>query len=82
MFTVYILYSEKYQKTYIGFTSDLPKRLIGHNTLNTKGYTVKFRPWIVLHTEEYISKDRAMKREKWLKSGIAENGQRKISLVL
>ncbi|MFO7826670.1 MAG: GIY-YIG nuclease family protein [Cyclobacterium sp.] len=43
MFTVYALYSEKFDKIYIGFTSDLQKRLISHNELGTKGWTIKFR---------------------------------------
>lgn len=69
MFTVYILYAEKFQKIYIGYTSNIEQRIISHNLLATKGYTVKFRPWNVIHTEEYATKAEAMNREKWLKSG-------------
>ncbi|WP_084163759.1 GIY-YIG nuclease family protein [Olivibacter sitiensis] len=32
-FTVYVLYSEKHDKIYIGFTSNLPERLRSHNEL-------------------------------------------------
>ncbi|MFO7825668.1 MAG: GIY-YIG nuclease family protein [Cyclobacterium sp.] len=49
MFTVYALYSEKFDKIYIGFTSDLQKRLISHNELGTKGWTIKFRPWKLVY---------------------------------
>ena len=70
MFTVYILYAEKFQKIYIGYTSNIEQRIISHNLLATKGYTVKFRPWNVIHTEEYATKAEAMNREKWLKSGV------------
>lgn len=69
MFTVYVLYSEKFNKIYIGFTSDLEKRLISHNELGKKGWTIKFRPWKVIHTEEFESKKEAMNREKYLKTG-------------
>jgi len=69
MYTVYILHSPRYNKIYIGFTSDLETRLLSHNELGTKGYTVKFRPWKLLHTEEFITKAEAMKREQELKSG-------------
>ncbi|MDQ8011651.1 MAG: GIY-YIG nuclease family protein [Flavobacterium nitrogenifigens] len=69
-FVVYILYSEKFRKTYIGFTSNLIERFKSHNFLETKGYTPQFRPWIVLHIEFYNSKSEAMKREKYLKTGI------------
>jgi len=68
MFTVYILYSAKYQKIYIGFTSNLEQRLISHNELGVKGWTIKFRPWTLVHTEKYESKSEAMKREKYLKT--------------
>jgi hypothetical protein len=43
MFTVYVLYSEKYKKHYTGFTSDLPGRLISHNELG-KDWTKDYRP--------------------------------------
>ncbi|MFA6260587.1 MAG: GIY-YIG nuclease family protein [Bacteroidia bacterium] len=68
MFTVYVLYSDAFNKIYIGFTSDLTNRMLSHNQLATKGYTIKYRPWRVIHTETFASKVEAMKREKELKS--------------
>jgi len=68
MYTTYVLYSEKYDKIYIGFTSDLERRLLSHNELSTKGWTVRFRPWRLLYKEEYESKSDAMRRERELKS--------------
>ena len=68
MFTVYVLYSKIYNKIYIGFTSNLAERLKSHNELATKGWTVRFRPWQLIYTEEYLEKSVAMKREKELKS--------------
>ncbi len=70
MFTVYALYSEKFDKIYIGFTSNLQKRLISHNELGTKGWTIRYRPWKVIHTETFESKIEAMNREKYLKTGV------------
>ena len=69
MFTVYVLYSEKFNKIYIGYTGNLEERLLSHNKLGTKGHTLKYRPWVVAFTEEYPTKTQAMKREKALKSG-------------
>ena len=69
MFTVYVLYSEKYNKIYIGYTSNIENRMLSHNELSNKGYTKKFRPWILAYSEEFESKKEAMKREKELKSG-------------
>jgi len=68
MFTTYVLYSEKHDKIYIGYTSNLQQRLISHNELATKGWTIKFRPWKLIYKEEYETKSEAMKREKQLKS--------------
>lgn len=69
MFTVYILYSVRFKKTYTGFTSDIKNRLLSHNELSTKGWTVKYRPWRLIYTEEYEDKKVAMQREKELKTG-------------
>jgi putative endonuclease len=68
MFTTYVLYSEKYDKIYIGYTSNLQQRLISHNQLATKGWTIKFRPWQLIYKEEFEIKSEATKREKQLKS--------------
>ncbi|WP_225871369.1 GIY-YIG nuclease family protein [Pedobacter cryotolerans] len=70
IFTVYVLYSIKFNKIYVGYTSDLEQRLLSHNAFATKGYTIKYRPWEVLFTEQFGSKTEATKREKQLKSGV------------
>ena len=68
MFTVYVLFSARFDRLYIGCTFDLEQRLISHNELATKGYTVKFRPWRLIYTEVFDSKTEALTREKELKS--------------
>ncbi len=68
MFTTYVLFSKKYGKIYIGYSSDVKDRLISHNERATKGYTIKFRPWILVHTEDFMTKKEALKREKELKT--------------
>ena len=68
MFTVYVLYSEKFDKIYIGFTSDTEERLKAHNELATKGWTIKFRPWKLIYSELFETKANAMSREKELKT--------------
>ena len=69
MYTVYILYSKKFDKIYIGYTSNLAERLLSHNELGKKGWTIKYRPWILVHSEGFEAKEGAMIREKQLKSG-------------
>ncbi len=70
MFTVYILYSHKHDKHYVGFTTDLAERFLSHNHLSSKGWTARYRPWEIIHTEEFATKAEAMDREKWLKTGV------------
>ena len=82
MFQVYALHSPSYDKIYIGYSSNLSERLLSHNFLATKGYTVKYRPWELVYSETAESKKQAMVREKELKSakgreyiwGIIKNG--------
>ncbi|EAZ95654.1 hypothetical protein FBBAL38_08130 [Flavobacteria bacterium BAL38] len=78
-FVVYILFSEDYGKTYVGFTSNLIERFKSHNYLSKKGYTIKFRPWEVVYVEFFTTKSEALKREKFLKTG---NGREFIKEVV
>ncbi len=68
MFTVYVLYSARFDKIYIGYTSDMPNRFLSHNELATKGYTIRYRPWVIAYTEIFETKTEAIKRENYLKS--------------
>ena len=72
-FVVYVLFSEKFNKNYTGFTSNLIERFKSHNHLGTNGYSIKFRPWKVVHVEFFNSKVAAMNREKQLKTGVGRD---------
>ena len=63
----YLLFSEKLDKFYIGYSSDVNERLLKHNR-KSKGYTSKGKPWKLVYIESYPTKELAMKREKQLKS--------------
>ena len=75
--TVYVLYSETYDKIYIGRTTNLPERFKSYNELGTKGWTIKFRPWRIVHTEVFDTKPEAIQREKELKSAAGRRWIRK-----
>ncbi|OGK19855.1 hypothetical protein A3C23_04080 [Candidatus Roizmanbacteria bacterium RIFCSPHIGHO2_02_FULL_37_13b] len=67
-FYVYVLFSYKDKGLYIGYTTDLKKRLIAH----VKGQVTSTRlrrPFKLIHYEYFISKVDAKAREKFLKSG-------------
>ena len=67
MYTLYIIYSEKINKYYIGYSSDVEQRLRKHNNIS-KGFTNAGRPWILVYTESYGSKQEAADRERQLKN--------------
>lgn len=71
-FFVYVIYNEERSKIYIGQTADLEKRLKRHNgELKNKNSSFTKRnegEWIVIHTEEYNTREEVIKREKELKS--------------
>lgn len=67
MYQVYVLHSTAFNKIYIGYTSNIEERLKSHNELGTKGWTIKYRPWSLIHTESFSTKTEAQKREQELK---------------
>jgi putative endonuclease len=69
-FVVYVLFSETYDKTYVGFTSNLIERIKSHNTLGVKGYTLRYRPCEVIYVEFFNEKKLALNKEKYFKTGV------------
>ncbi|WP_295650035.1 GIY-YIG nuclease family protein [uncultured Mucilaginibacter sp.] len=57
---VYVLYSQSFNKIYIGYTSDLDNRFLSHNELATKGYSLRYRPWVIAYTEEFENKKKLL----------------------
>ena len=67
MFSVYIIYSEKLNKFYIGYSSNVQERLRKHNR-RSKGFSFLGRPWVLVYTESFDNKKDAMDRERQLKN--------------
>ena len=65
-----MLYSVSGAKSYVGFTNDLKRRLFEHNVSEKTGFTLRYRPWLLIHEEAFDDKATAIKREKFLKSGV------------
>ena len=68
MYTVYVLKSLKDGRQYTGSTEDLERRLKEHNAGKTAS-TRRRRPFVLVHTEEYESREAAEDRERYLKTG-------------
>jgi putative endonuclease len=67
MYFVYILHSEKDKKRNIGFTKNLDRRLIEHNSGLVKS-TRNRKPMKLIYFEEFKNKVDAVKREKEIKA--------------
>ena len=68
MFFVYVLYSFKDNKLYIGYTTNIERRVAEH--LLGKVISTKHRlPLQLIYYESYVEKQDAKGREKFLKGG-------------
>jgi putative endonuclease len=72
MHFVYVLSSRDFKKSYVGLTDDIDRRLRQHND-GKSPYTAKYKPWELVHTESFVDRAEAAKREKFLKSKSGRN---------
>jgi predicted GIY-YIG superfamily endonuclease/restriction endonuclease S subunit len=68
VFFVYALRCDN-DSIYIGQTQDLQKRWEEHLAGQAADWTSKHKPVLIVHYEEYSSREEAVAREKWLKTG-------------
>ena len=76
-YSVYILYRGKTDGFYIGYSTDLPRRINQHNmglTQSTRGKG----PWKIVYTEAFLNKSDALKREIFLKKQKNKNFYRRL----
>ncbi|MDE2939751.1 MAG: GIY-YIG nuclease family protein [Chloroflexota bacterium] len=69
MFTVYVLQSDSSGLLYVGQTRDLARRL-GEHQQGLASYTRNRGPWTLVYEEEWATRGEAMRRERFLKSGV------------
>jgi len=77
MYFVYVIKSEEGFR-YTGMTEDVEKRLLAHNEKSLSFWTKRGTNWKVVYKEELETKSEALKREKWLKSGVGREYLEKI----
>ena len=79
MFCVYVLRNLK-GRLYVGSTGDLARRLAEHAEGRAR-WTAKRGPWQLVHSEEFATRIAAMRRERELKCGRANQElRRQVSL--
>ena len=67
MYKVYIIYSNSIDKYYVGYTSEIDRRINEHNRIKGK-FTDRGIPWKIVYTENFKDKKEAMKREAEIKA--------------
>ncbi len=79
MFYVYVLKSARDNLLYIGYTSDLKRRLAEHNERQSKSTRTR-TPFLLVYYEAYASSSDAKYRERQLKrfSGAATHLKKRI----
>ena len=68
MYYTYVLRSRRDGKLYIGFCSNLKKRVKEHNVGKVTTTNLR-RPFELVYFEACLDKDKAVKREKYFKTG-------------
>ena len=74
MNTVYILYSKRDNRFYIGLTQDIKRRLREH-----KSKSSRYRDFELIFSEDFVSKADAKRRERYFK---VAKGKRTLRIML
>jgi len=69
---VYMIESEEGYR-YTGMTENLAFRPAQHNNHELSFHTKRGTNWKILHFEEFSIKSDALKRERWLKTGVGRD---------
>ena len=72
MYYVYVIQSERDKRYYIGYASNLEKRLNSHN-VGLQRWTRNKGPWKLVYSESFINKRDAIIRERELKNKKSHN---------
>ena len=81
-YVVYLLISKTKKKylTYVGFTNNIKKRIILHNSSRGAKFT-KGKQWFLLYKKSYKSKSKAMSEEYKLKKDRKKRNTLKLKYI-
>lgn len=70
MYNVYVLRSYVSGKIYVGFTEKTVEERIKEHNRGTNNWTKGQKPFKLIYYESFVCKEDALRREKFLKTGI------------
>jgi putative endonuclease len=65
---VYILYSRKCDKYYVGHSESIERRITEHNIGKGGHFSSSCLPWTLAYSESFNSRSEAVKREREIKN--------------
>ncbi len=71
-YKVFVLYSNKHDRLYVGYTTSLTDYMITMNVMESENPLYSFRPWTLIHMELFVGEDEALMREGFLQSEMGQ----------
>ncbi|PID91013.1 MAG: endonuclease [Bacteroidetes bacterium] len=71
-YKVFVLYSHKHDKLYVGYTESLTDYMVTMNVMESNNPLYAYRPWTLIHMELFFAEEEAMIREGFLKRDIGQ----------
>jgi putative endonuclease len=64
---LYVLWSSSAARFYIGISDSVAHRMKQHNSAGPQGWTSRYKPWTLVHSEQFDNYTDARRRELELK---------------
>jgi len=71
MFFVYAIKSTIRNYIYVGLTNNIERRITEHNKGENRS-TKPYKPFLLIYSEEWETREQARRREKYFKTGIGK----------
>jgi putative endonuclease len=71
-YKVFVLYSNKHDRLYVGYTTSLTDYMITMNVMESDNPLYQYRPWTLIHMELFVAEEEAMVREGFLKQDMGQ----------
>ena len=69
---VFVLYSHRHDRLFVGYTASLTDYMITMNVMESDNPLYEFRPWTLIHMELFLDEDEAAVRAGFLKQEMGQ----------